>query len=245
MVPPTAAILLYFAFSSSGLEYLESPSLSHPLGTDEFGRDSLAVLFGSTVLSLLRGCGFAASAFFIAGLLVYLTAMRGSIIASAVLRSVTQVIDTIPNILWVLVIVVTLPQPKYLMSLIAFSLAALPIISNAMSGEIERLQQSDFVRASRALGAHDMHVLFRHMIPNSMPILLPLFVNVLGAAIAVYGGIGVLGFGNRSELDLGILMLRARESFLSQPHLLPICILMYVLLYLYLRFCVNVMRKGS
>ena len=76
--------------------------------------------------------------------------------------------------------------------------------------------------------------LARYIMPNATFVLGPLAVQVLGAAIAVDGAIGVLGLGNRLEHDLGVMLLRGKENFIVHPQLLGLALGMFVLLFSYL-----------
>jgi len=50
------------------------------------------------------------------------------------------------------------------------------------------------------------------VLPNAVPHVMPLFPHIIGAAMAAYGAIGLFGFVNRTELDLGVFLLRGKEQ---------------------------------
>jgi hypothetical protein len=50
------------------------------------------------------------------------------------------------------------------------------------------------------------------VLPNALPHIMPLFLHIIGAAMAAYGAIGLFGFVNRTELDLGVFLLRGKEQ---------------------------------
>lgn len=223
-----------------------APSLSHPLGTDEFGRDLLLSTLLATLISALKGIWITAVAFASAGTVAYLTVMRESRVFSWLLRGGTQVVESIPLLLWVLAAVVAITDPRMLVVTLAFAVAALPPVGTAIAGELERLRRAPYVEAARLLGIREGRILARYIVPNTTSVLAPIAIQVLGAAIAVDGAIGVLGLGNRSDYDLGVMLLRGKEYFLVHPQLLLLSLGILIALFYYLSMTIwrlRLMRK--
>ena len=233
-VPPLCLLAIYLALPWALTDAWLPPSLVHPLGTDEFGRDLLANVILSTGLSALKGLGLAVLAFAFAGLVAYFAVVRGSRTVAVLLRGMTNVVESIPVLLWVLVAVIAINEPRVLVVALAFSIAALPAVSTVIAGELERLVHTPFIEAARMLGVREAHLLWRYLLPNAAAVLAPLVIQVLGAAIAVDGAIGVLGMGNRSQPDLGVMLLRGKENFTDNPQILLLAVGMFAALYAYL-----------
>ena len=100
------------------------------------------------------------------------------------------------------------------------------------------------MEAAYSLGASELRVLARYILPNAASVLVPFTGQILGAAIAVDGAIGVIGLGNRSDLDLGVFLLRGKETFGLHPQVLVLALGLYGLLYLYLLAVVRTLQAG-
>lgn len=247
-VPPLCLLAIYLALPWALTDAWLPPSIVHPLGTDEFGRDLLANVILSTGLSALKGLGLAVLAVAFAGLVAYYAVVRGSRTVTVLLRGMTNVVESIPVLLWILVAVIAIKEPRFLVVALAFSIAALPAVSTVIAGELERLVHTPFMEAARMLGVREVRLLSHYILPNAAAVLAPLMIQVLGAAIAVDGAIGVLGMGNRSQPDLGIMLLRGKENFIDHPKILGLGLVMIVALYAYLIWverCYERSKRGS
>ena len=212
------------------------PQILHPLGTDEFGRDILATALAAAALSLGKGTAIAAATMALGLFFASLATARGSRHAEFLVSAAAAVVESIPIVLWVMIVLVVLREPRLLVVGTAFCLVVLPSATRVIAGELYRLRAQPYVEAAYQLGAGEARVLFRYMLPNAGPVLLPYGLQVLGGAIAVDGAIGVIGLGNRSDLDLGIFLLRGKENFVQHPQLLLLALAMYGLLFGYLLF---------
>lgn len=208
----------------------------YPLGTDEFGRDILSTSLTAAAASLLKGALIAMVTMTLALCVAVLSMLRSRRYVEPVTVAVAAVVESIPSVLWVLIVLVVVREPRLLVVGAAFCLVVLPGATRVIAGELSRLRAQPFVEAAYQLGAGELRVLFRYILPNAGAVLLPYGLQILGGAIAVDGAIGVIGLGNRSDLDLGIFLLRGKESFVLHPQLLLVALCMYALIYGYLMF---------
>ena len=222
-----------------GLEPWAGPSLAAPLGSDEFGRDLLVVVLVSSGRSLALGAGVALVASALAMALALLISVRASMLSRPILLT-TQIFESVPILLWVLVAFSALGGHDFLVAGGAFIVAVLPFATTILAGEFERLSKEPFTEAARLCGASDLQIVWRHLLPNSRAVLAPLFIQILGLAAAVPGAIGVLGFTNRTNQDLGVLLLRGRENVGDHPGLLVSGLAAFVLIYV----CLEIARGG-
>jgi peptide/nickel transport system permease protein len=220
------------AATSSSIWLPSTPA--HLLGTDEFGRDAILVLLISVGRSLLSGILLAGISIVVSTLVAYAVALRRIRLASIALRALVQIVESIPTFVWVLAAFAALSGSSTLIIGIVFTLAVLPAVSNILAGEFSRLNQEAFIESARLLGVGEMRLLRRHILPNALPVLAPMFIQILGTAIAIKGAIGLMGFSNRSEYDLGIILIRAKENIISHPQLMASTIAAIALIYVYL-----------
>ena len=230
--PPFLLILICILFWKEGEVAWEAASLWHPLGTDEFGRDMLSVLCASMLISAFKGVLLSLLATIVGILAGYCMILLESKIASGIVGLLTLVVESIPLLLWIMVMIIVLPIPSIVL-ILAFSIGTLPFVSRIVAGEIDRLRSQPFFEASRLCGASKLRCTIRHILPNAMPVLAPLAVQLCGAGAAADGVFGLIGLGNRINLDIGTLLLRGKENVLLHPELIIYAILTVALLYFY------------
>jgi peptide/nickel transport system permease protein len=232
-LPLTTGVIAILFDGSPGRPWA-APSWAHPLGADEFGRDLLATTAQTIIVSVLSGLALTAVSLATAGAAAVAAVLLRSRLATIVVTGAGQVVESIPVLLWVLVAVVAIPNAGWLVRGLVFTLAVLPITSRLMIGEFQRLIKEPYLDAARIMQLPTLRILFIHLIPNARSILLPVAIQLCGLAVAVNGAIGIVGFGNRSELNLGTMLWRGKENVLIEPHLLITGLGALVITYLYL-----------
>lgn len=201
---------------------LEGPSLAHPLGTDEFGRDLLSrVLVGARgtlyVGFLAVGIGLA-----LGGLAGTLAAWLGGWIDEVTMRLV-DVLYAFPAILMALLLAAVY-EPGTLTAMTAIGLATVPIFARIARASVLTLKHADFVEAGRALGAGNRRLLWRHVVPGALS---PLVVQAslsLAVAVLAEAALSFLGLGTPPDVPSWGNMLREAQSFMSlnpYPALVP------------------------
>jgi peptide/nickel transport system permease protein len=235
----TFALLALAAFLAAGfLDVTASPAAWYPptvfapLGGDEFGRNHALVLLVSLGRSLALGTLLASAVIIISTLAGWSISIRQGTIISWLVRSISILVESVPLYLWLLLSFVVLPDRGLLIASIALVVGAVPFSTNVLAGEFARLGRENYVSAARLSGASHLRILVRHILPNATPVLLPLFTMIMGIAVAIPGAIGILGFGRRTDLDLGVILLRGKENALMNPQILLGALAAFVILYL-------------
>jgi peptide/nickel transport system permease protein len=172
---------------------LASPTGAHIMGTDSQGRDEFSrVLYGSQV-SLVAGIASVVMGVFIGGSIGALAGGVGGKLDSVLMRLV-DVMLAMPGILLAIGIVAFLgrglPQIMF-----AVAIVNVPIFARILRGSLLSLRESDFVTASRSIGASGTRLLFRHLLPNSLSPLIVAATLALATAIIDVAGLGFLGLG--------------------------------------------------
>jgi ABC-type dipeptide/oligopeptide/nickel transport system permease subunit len=159
--------------------------------------------------------------------------MKAGIRMSTILNALADGIESIPVFMWVLVAASVMPSSSYVVTVI-FMIAALPFSLNALRSMIREIINKPYCEAAIALGTSNFHILMRHILPNMILHLMPIYIYLVGNCIAVYGAVGVFGMINRSSNDLGILLLVGREKAAFDASLLLVVILTYLLIFAFL-----------
>ena len=175
------------------LAVLSGPSLQHPLGTDDLGRDVLTRVFHGARVSLVVGV-FSVLSALIAGTVLGAAAGYAGSWADAVIMRVMDVIFAFPSVLLALAIAAVL-GPSLINAIIAISVVNLPVFARIARAQTMVVRNIDFVEAKRALGFGPVDILFRTILPN---IAAPLIVQgslLFAAAIITELYSSFLGLG--------------------------------------------------
>ncbi len=208
------------------------PSLEHPLGTDELGRDELArILYGGRVSLLV-----AISSMFVAitvGITIgALAGFFGGIIDNLLMRF-TDVILALPLYLLLFVLSAGFSDGSILSMVVLIAIFGWTYTARLVRSEFLALKEREFVMAARTLGANNLRLMLRHILPNAAG---PIIVNatlLVGTNIILESVLSFFGFGIRIPLaSWGTMVAAGRDYFLNAPMLVwapGLCILLVVL----------------
>lgn len=191
-----------------------APSLLHPFGTDEYGRDVFSRVLAGAHLSMLIGFG-AMSVSVVAGVpLGLFTAMNKTWSGTLVLRAADLLISLPPIMLGLLILAVT--PPSLLKTIIAVGIVFIPVMLRLVRAVALGLLQEDFVQAARARGEGAASILFREILPNAWP---PIIVECglrVTFAILLGSSLSFLGLGPQPPASEWGLMIAESRQFLDQ-----------------------------
>ncbi|MFN8535084.1 MAG: ABC transporter permease [Dehalococcoidia bacterium] len=212
-----------------------APSREHWFGTDEYGRDYfIRMLYGGQV-SMQMGIAVAVVILTIGVPLGLAAGYYGGLFDDA-LNWVIQIMVTLP-VLYVLIFVSSMIPPWPIV--LALIIGAFGWMSNARQarGVTFQLKRAEYVTAARALGAHDGRILFRHILPNiiSLMIILAGFDVVAGALAET--SLSFLGLGVRPPLpSWGNMLTNAFSYMFKAPYLIffPVIAISLFVLFVYM-----------
>lgn len=185
----------------------------------EFGRSIGWELAFSLVSSLVFAFGVSIALAMVSsavGLLVHCVQCSS---LGRVADAANDVVDSVPGVLWILSLVAVTAEPRRLVAAFAFLVVCTPTVCRAIVGEVRRQKNLPYVTAAVALGASRARVFFLHMIPNSYAVTAPLALATFASALAIDCAIGVLGVTNRTDMNLGVMLIRGYERFMVDPEL--------------------------
>ena len=191
------------------LERLQPPSLSHPLGTDENGRDIWArVVHGArpTLTAALSLIGLSLVAGSLAGLVIGASGRR----SDEILMRVTEFFLAFPQIIWALAITSVMGR-GLVNCVLALALTYWPFFTRIVYAEARRLKTSLFIDALECIGARAPRILFLHILPNCIsPIIVRATIG-MGFTILVAAVLGFLGMGaTPPDPDWGLAIAESR-----------------------------------
>ena len=172
---------------------LKGPSLEHPLGCDEFGRDMLFRILWGTKYSLLLGFCAVTLALLIGGPLGMIAGFYGGKTDNVIMR-IMDVFMACPFILLAMAIVAALGASTVNL-LIALGVSGMASFSRVTRAAVMSVKDKEFVESARAVGANDFVILIKYILPNSMaPILVQLTLRI-GSSILHVAGLSYIGLG--------------------------------------------------
>ena len=172
---------------------MQGPSLEHPAGTDQLGRDTLSrVLHGGRVALFVAGIGVSVS--LAIGLLLGMLAGYGPNWLDNLLLLVFDTIRSFPTIMLALSIV-ALTGPSLTLVLAVVIVTSIPGYARVARTATLSLKSTEFILAERALGARMPRILWHHLMPNVIGPLLILAAMEVPVVVTVEAGLSFLGLG--------------------------------------------------
>lgn len=174
-------------------EKFAPPSLAHPLGQDELGRDILSRLLYGARLSLTAGLA-AVTLATVAGTVVGVTAGYAGRWIDSILMRLMDVILAFPSILLAIVIVTILGR-SLTNALLAVGIVYIPQMARVVRSAVISVRERDYVEAERALGAGHTRIVSSAILPNSLTPLVVQATLTLAVAILDVAALSFLGLG--------------------------------------------------
>jgi len=193
------------------------PSLKYLFGTDYVGHDVFSQVVYGAKSALYVGFGSAAIAMSLAVLVGLVSGYYGGIIDNILMR-ITEIFLVIPFLLILLVFlrVITAVVPSGVggLSMVMIMIGIFSWAPNAriIRGEVLRVKESEFIEASKALGSSKRRIIFRHIFPNVLHIIIVLTTLMIATAILVEAAVSFLGFGDAASITWGQQLQLANEA---------------------------------
>lgn len=204
---------------ATSINTFQSPSWTHPFGTDDIGRDQYTrVVYGSRpaliigILSVFLGVGIGSMVGLISGYF-------GGKLDLIVQRFVDGAV-AIPGLVLILALVSVL-GPSLRNALFAIAIVSAANVSRVIRGAVISVKQNVYVEAARTLGATSWRMMFRHVLPNVVAPILILISSSMGSAVLLDASLSFLGLGTQPPSPSWGLMLATsgRRYMETAPYL--------------------------
>ncbi|MDX3809850.1 MAG: ABC transporter permease [Bosea sp. (in: a-proteobacteria)] len=218
-------------FKSNFLAIRKPPSELYWFGTDELGRDQVSRLFFGAQASLLAGIVSVLIALAIGLPFGLLAGWYGGWV-DIVISRVTEALLACPFLILAIAFAAVL-GPSLTNAMIAIGLSAVPIFIRLVRGQVMSVKVEDFVEGARAVGARDLRLMFRHVLPNTLSPIIVQSTLFMARAIILEAALSFLGLGQQPPAPSWGQMLNVAKNFMEQAPWMSvapgICIFLAVL----------------
>jgi peptide/nickel transport system permease protein len=192
----------------------KAPSLLHPFGTDEIGRDVLARIIWGTRASLAAGL-VSVSLALAAGVPIGLVSGYAGGFVDGLLMRMIDAMLAIPFLILAIALAAFL-GPSLANAMIAIGVSQTPIFARLTRGQVLSVKHEEYIEAARAIGNPHYRIVLRHILPNIVPPLLVQATLAAAAAIIAEAALSFLGLGEQPPDPSWGSMLNIAKNFISQ-----------------------------
>ncbi|MBE7721341.1 ABC transporter permease [Lacrimispora indolis] len=240
-------LLAVLAPEFSGYSYKETnydiiyqtPSMAHLFGTDQFGRDlwvrtwmgtriSLLIAFVAALLDLTVGVAYGA-----------VSALTGGRV-DAVMQRIIEVLVGIPHLIIVILLMMVMPAGIWTI-VVALSITGWVNMARLVRGSILKLKNQEFVLAARVLGTSTSGIIWKHLIPNTVGVIVINAMFTIPSAIFTEAFLSFIGIGMQEpKASLGVLINNGYQVLRNFPHVLIFPAIVIVLIMV----CFSILGDG-
>jgi len=181
------------------------PSLRHWLGTDFMGRDILSQLLAGARVAFMVGVSAAFMSIVIGTTIGMIAGYMGKFVDTLLMR-LADMIMVMPTLLVVLILAALFGQLNIWTIVLIIALFRWPGVSRVIRAQTLSLKQRPFIEAAKVAGASHMRIIFRHIMPNVLPLAFLYMTFRVTSAIIIEAALAFLGFGDPSTVSWGMML---------------------------------------
>ena len=206
----------YDPLKSSLRDRYQKPSLQHPFGTDELGRDVFSRVVHGAQISLVIGVSSRSAALVIGVILGCMAGYFGGKTDQVIMRLV-DITMAFPFLLLVLAIAVLLGEGLWAI-FVALASVSWATMARLMRGQVLTVRSRDYIVAAQAYGASSACIMFKHILPNCFAPALIWWTMGLASAIMAEAGLSFLGLGAQPPTpSWGSMIMTGYEALVDAP----------------------------
>jgi ABC-type dipeptide/oligopeptide/nickel transport system permease subunit len=194
------------------------PSLQHPFGTDELGRDILSrILIGARYTIGISVASVALGA--LIGVIMGLVSGYLGGLWDSVIQRIVDVMLAFPTILLAIALVASLGQGVTSL-IVAIAISTFPVYARLVRGVVLQIIGEDYIAAEKLLGKGSLYIMFKHVLPNAVSAIVVQATYYMGLSILLASALGFLGLGVPPPTpEWGAMIGSGRTYLFSSPHI--------------------------
>ena len=181
------------------------PSLKHWLGTDFMGRDLFSQLLAGARVAFMVGVSAAFMSIFLGTIIGMFAGYMGKFVDTFLMR-LADMIMVMPTLLVVLILAALFGQLNIWTIILIIALFRWPGVSRVIRAQTLSLKQRPFIEASKVAGASHFRIIFRHIMPNVLPLSFLYMTFRVTSAITIEASLAFLGFGDPGTVSWGMML---------------------------------------
>jgi peptide/nickel transport system permease protein len=209
VIGPAAVVIFAINPEAMSADVLDPPSLRHPMGSDYLGRDVLGRVLHGINTSLLVGAAVALTATAIGLALGTMAGYRDGWLEHAIMR-LADALLIIPTFFLVLSIAFVFGG-SLTSVVVLLGVTMWPPVARIVRAEVLSLREEAFVLSARALGSSDAKIMFREILPSTMPPGIAMIALLGSAGILTEASLSFLGVGDPNVVSLGQMLTNGLE----------------------------------
>lgn len=187
------------------ISYSTGPSMRHWLGTDYIGRDLFSQLLAGARIAFMVGISSALISI-VFGTTIGMVAGYAGGRTDLLLMRLADMIMVMPTLLVVLILSALFGQLNIWVIVLMIALFRWPGVARVIRSQTLSLRQRPFIEAAWVAGASHLRILFRHILPNVMPLALLYMTFRVTSAIIIEAALAFLGFGDPGTVSWGMML---------------------------------------
>lgn len=198
--------------------FLAAPDVQHLMGTDDLGRDVFSRIIYGARISLLVGFATVIISIILGTIIGMISGFFGGVV-DMIIQRVMDSIMAIPALILALFIAALL-GPAVKNVIIALVIIEIPRFARIVRGEMMRIRETNYVEASRSVGANALRIIMRHGLPNMMAPIIVMASLAFGQTIIAEASLSFLGIGTPPpNPSWGLMLSNASRYMESAPWL--------------------------
>ena len=181
------------------------PSLTHWLGTDNVGRDIFTQLLEGAKVAFIVGLSSAFISIVLGTIIGMVSGYAGGYLDAFLMRA-ADIIMVMPSLVILLILASLFGQFNIWIIVFIIAIMRWPAVSRIIRSQTLSLKQRPFIEASRVAGASHLRIIFRHIMPNVLPLAFLYMTFRVTSAILVEAALSFLGFGDPSQVSWGMML---------------------------------------
>lgn len=198
---------------------LSKPTLQHPFGTDQYGRDIFSRVVYGTRISFPIGIICVFLAYAIGGFFGAIAAFYGGK-ADMIIMRIMDIFQSIPPMLMAIAIAASLGTGAVNL-VVAISISTMPARARIVRSAVLSVKNNDYIESARAIGAGSRRQLLKYMLPNALGPILTNITFSIATAILTVSSMSYLGLGIAAPTpEWGSMLSAGRQLLRTAPHVL-------------------------
>ena len=181
------------------------PSMQHLLGTDNVGRDLFAQLMEGAKVAFIVGLSSAFISIVMGTVIGMISGYAGGM-TDVILMRIADIIMIMPSLVILLILASLFGQFNIWIIVFIIAIMRWPAVSRIIRSQTLSLKSRPFIEASKVAGASDIRIIFRHIMPNVLPLAFLYMTFRVTSAILVEAALSFLGFGDPSQVSWGMML---------------------------------------